>query len=153
AAATHRQALGARPDLPDALNGLARALLEIDEAEALEAIERAIKVMPGNIYAYDLLGTVLRRLGRFDESLDAYETALAIPGNHAQTYYGISRARKMSDADEALIARIQDELDRSEPSLSAWDRSFFHFALGKALDDLDRCEEAIRHFDLANALY
>ena len=106
--------------------------------------------MPDNIYAYTLLGNVLRRLGRFEDAIKAHQAALEIPGNHAEVFFGLAQAKKLTVADEGLLGRIQDELDRSGESLSASDRSYMHFALGKALDDLDRCGEAIRHFDLAN---
>lgn len=150
AAASYRAALQTSPDLPDALNGLAAAEGQIGGEGAFEAIDRAIKAVPGNIYGYDVLGNVLRREGRFDEAVRAYETALRLPGNHAHTYYGLVRSRKLAPADQGIVAAMQEELERLGPGLSASDRSYFHFALGKALDDMDRCEEAIGHFDLAN---
>lgn len=150
AVAAYREALNMQPDLRDALNGLAAAQAQIGGAAAIEAINQAIQRLPGNIYGHDLLGNVMRRLGRFDEAIRAYEAALRLPGNHARSYFGLTRAKKITIADQHLIADMQAELEHSGPGLSASDRSYMHFALGKALDDLDRCEEAIRHFDLAN---
>ncbi len=143
-------ALEVQADWPDALNGVAAALSQIGNEDAIEAIDQAIGKLPNNIYGYDLLGNVLRRTGRFEEAIKTYATAIRLPGNHAHSYYGLTHARKITVSDQDLIAGMQAELERSASGLSASDRSYMHFALGKAFDDLNRCEEAIEHFDLAN---
>jgi tetratricopeptide (TPR) repeat protein len=150
AATAYRAALAIQPDWPAALNGLAAAQSQIDDEDSIETINQTIQKLPNNIYGYDLLGNVLRRVGRFDDAIKAYETALGLPGNHSHSYYGLTHAKKVTLADQHLVTGIQAELERSGASLSASDRSYMHFAMGKALDDLDRCEEAIQQFDLAN---
>jgi tetratricopeptide (TPR) repeat protein len=53
-------------------------LMSGDTEGALEDIERSIKIVPSNSYAYRNRGLAYHRSGRNDEACTAFETALAL---------------------------------------------------------------------------
>ena len=150
ASEAYRAALDIDPTFANALNGYAAARGQVGGEDAIDVIRHAIETVPNNIYGYDLLGNLMRRHGRFDDAIAAFEAAIRLPGNHAHSYYGLTHAKKLRSDDRSLIAGITAELASAGAGLSASDRSYMHFAMGKACDDLDLCETAIKHYDLAN---
>ena len=99
--------------------------------------------------ALDLLGGTLAELGLCEQAIEAFSAAIAQEPLRAGAYYDIARCRRIGPQDAALIGRIRAALD--QPGLDAGQRARVHLALGKACDDLGRYEEAMRHFDAAEA--
>jgi tetratricopeptide (TPR) repeat protein len=128
----------------------ARALLADDRHdEAVSKLRQALAVDPGNAVALDLLGGTLAELGLGDQAIEAFAAAIAQDPLRAGAYYDIARCRRIIPQDEPLIGRMQAAL--AQPGLDAGQRARVHLALGKACDDLGRYEEAMRHFDSAEA--
>ena len=65
----------------EALVGLAWVISDRNPSEAIEYVQRAIKIDPSNAGAYRALGSNYERLGRYDEALAAHKKAFQIdPG-------------------------------------------------------------------------
>jgi Flp pilus assembly protein TadD len=132
---------------------MARALLaENRDPEAEQVLRRALSDAPDSAAVLDLLGNTLADTGRFEEArrclLRAIEKAPALAGS----YYDVIRCSRIDSDPEAtaLIARMRASLQ--SPSLEVSQRIRVELALGKAADDLGEYEQAMRHFDAAEAL-
>jgi tetratricopeptide (TPR) repeat protein len=131
--------------------GAARALLTEDrDIEAERVLRRALADDPASAMAHDLLGNLLAESGRFQEAYECFTRAVAIAPLMAGSYYDLVRCRPVTPADEGLIARMEAAL--CTPGLEVEPRLRVHLALGKAADDLGRYEQAMQHFDAADAL-
>jgi len=117
--------------------------------EAIEYGEKAIKLNSGNVSAFLYLGRVYSVLGQPDTATKYYEKAIKLNKTLGQAYEGISKVRKYSESDRALINKFKKALTQSMPAI---DRSHINFAIGKMLDDCDDWEEAFKFYHQANLL-
>ena len=86
--------------------GKARALVIEDRNQEAEQVLREMLVAdPRNAMAYDLLGSVLSELGRFDEARACFERTVAIAPMLAGSYYDLVRCRPVTSGDKGLLAR------------------------------------------------
>src|SRR5580693_9196053 len=91
--------------------GKARALLIEDRNQEAEQVLREMLVAdPTNAMAYDLLGSVLSELGRFDESRACFERTVAIAPLLAGSYYDLVRCRVVTNGDKGLLQEMQAAL-------------------------------------------
>jgi tetratricopeptide (TPR) repeat protein len=131
--------------------GKARALvIEDRNHEAEQVLREALVADPENAMAYDLLGTVLSELGRFDEARACFERAIAIAPMLAGSYYDLVRCRRVTSDDDGLLQGMETAL--ATPGLEAAQRLRLNLAIGKAADDLGDYALAMKHFDAADAV-
>src|SRR5579863_964559 len=82
--------------------GKARALVIEDRNQEAEQVLREMLVAdPRNAMAYDLLGSVLSELGRFDEARACFERTVAIAPMLAGSYYDLVRCRPVTSNDKS----------------------------------------------------
>ncbi|HXY09018.1 MAG TPA: sulfotransferase [Terriglobales bacterium] len=130
--------------------GKARALLIEDRQEEAEPVLREMLVAdPRNAMAYELLGSLLSEVGRFDEARACFERAIAIAPLLAGSYYDLVRCRPVRSGD-GLLQGMQAAL--ATPGLEAGQRQRLHLAIGKAAEDLGDYGLAMQHFDAADAV-
>ena len=131
--------------------GEARALVIEDRNQEAEQVLREMLVAdPRNAMAYDLLGSVLSELGRFEEARACFERTVAIAPMLAGSYYDLVRCRPVTKADNGLLESMQAALDT--PGLESGQRLRVHLAIGKAAEDLGDYALAMQHFDAADAV-
>src|SRR5580692_738045 len=131
--------------------GKARALVIEDRNQQAEQVLREMLVAdPKNAMAYDLLGSVLSELGRFDEARACFERTIAIAPMLAGSYYDLVRCRPVTSNDNGLLQAMQAA--RATPGLEAQQRLRLHLAIGKAAEDLGDYGLAMQHFDAADAV-
>ena len=103
AEADFRAALDLSPDHPQVLNYLGYSMVEkqINLAEALDMIERAVAARPDSGFIVDSLGWVLYRLGRYDEAVAHMERAVElmavdpVVNDHlGDVYWAVGRKRE-----------------------------------------------------------
>ena len=89
--------------------------------------ERAIKNDPNLFQAYSELGFTLRKLGKYPESLDAYNKALEIqPGfspaveYRAEAYLGLNQLDEVKNAYTELFAGDRPRADILMVSMKSW---------------------------------
>jgi tetratricopeptide (TPR) repeat protein len=124
--------------------------MERREKEAELLLRSALKLNPDLPTAQGLLGQLLAMSGRFDEAEQHLEAQLAQSPRAAFAYYDLVRNRKITDADAAILQRIDAALaDRHHGDIS---RSILLLARGKVLDDLGRFAEAMESLDEASRL-
>lgn len=104
----------------------AKKLLEKAKREfekAIRAQEEAIELDPRAYRAYSSLGYALRRVGRYDESIVAYDRSLAIQPAYAeaieyrgQAYLGLGR---LQDAKSAYMQLFSSDRAKADELLAA----------------------------------
>lgn len=130
--------------------GKARALvIEDRNQEAEQVLRETLVADPKNAMAYDLLGSVLSELGRFDEARACFERTVAIAPMLAGSYYDLVRCRPITNSDKDLLQEMQAAL--GVPGLETQQRLRLHLAIGKAAEDLGDYGLAMQHFDGADA--
>jgi tetratricopeptide (TPR) repeat protein len=131
--------------------GKARALvIEDHNQEAEQVLRETLVADPKNAMAYDLLGSVLSELGRFEEARACFERTIEIAPMLAGSYYDLVRCRPVTSNDNGLLQGMQAAL--ATPGLEAQQRLRIHLAIGKAAEDLGDYDLAMQHFDAADAV-
>jgi Flp pilus assembly protein TadD len=119
-----------------------------DRAAAL--LKNVVKLEPGNGMAWNMLGQCLERESHVEEAIASWRQALAINPNNMQALWGLAKAVKPTDPQEAarLLARYRDVQDNRRISDQAGVLANDALAAGAAHD----WPEAIRQFQEAIAL-
>lgn len=95
------------------------------------------------------LGHMLKSVGRRADSIEAYRKAIVLAPAYGEPYWSLANLKTNEVRDRELEAmRLQLEASAA----SEVDRTHFHFALGKALEERQCYEEAFRHYDKGNRL-
>ena len=151
AIASFQQALFARPDYAEAHNNLGNTYFELSRyADAVAEYDLALAVRPAYADALANRATALKTLGRLDEAARGFADAIALAPTAARLYLELSDCKRFTPGDAHLAA--MQNLMRDAAALSDEDRMLLHFALAKALTDLDEHEAAFAHMNAANGL-
>ena len=106
-------------------------------------IERALKLEPGNPIGYELLGKFQRKAGEMEKARATFEEGLRVAKDHKPSpmyYVNLSEVyRQLKQPGEALQI-VERGLAENQDQLELYD------ALGVALADLNRQEEAVTAF-------
>ena len=105
--------------------GRARQFRDIYEA-ATDAYRKATASCPDSGLAFAKLGYCLYRLGRWQESIDAYERAFSIDSNFSAFSYislSLSRLGQSRAATEYMERAFRNSEHLSNPASAAWWRS------------------------------
>jgi tetratricopeptide (TPR) repeat protein len=94
-------------------------------------------------------GHMLKTVGRLAEGIDAYRKAIAVKPALGEAWWSLANLKtvKFTAADVAAMERAL-----ASPDLADEDRFHLDFALGKAMHDAGRTDDAFRHYSAANAL-
>jgi tetratricopeptide (TPR) repeat protein len=151
AASAFERASLASPSTPLGRLCAAKALFLRDRPrEAERQLREVIAGDPSIAEAHLLLGHVLGDAGRFDEAAASFEQTLSLDPGCAPAYHGLVSSKTITEADRTLVARMLARLQGAD--LPERERMTLHFALGKALDDLEEPAKAMSHFDAANRI-
>ncbi len=115
--------------------------------EAIALYEAVLKRFPEQAKVWMSYGHLLKTVGRQADSIAAYRRALAAAPGLGEVWWSLANLKtvKLGAADaEAMDAALAD------PAIGEEDRFHLHFALGKALEDLQQPEPAFRHYAEGN---
>jgi tetratricopeptide (TPR) repeat protein len=151
-AITHySNALIISPEYEEVHNSLGRVLHMLGRPEqAIACFQKALTINPSYAEAYNNLGIALRALGRLDEALDAIDKAIALAPRRSAFYLSLVSTKRVGREDRYFSAMT--ELAREVNLLPVKDQIALHFALGKALDDLEDHAQSFEHLLKGNAL-
>jgi tetratricopeptide (TPR) repeat protein len=121
--------------------------MEGRQNEAEDLLLEALEIDPNLPTAHGLLGAILSASGRFKEAAKHLEAQIERSPHAGLCYYDLVRSKKITAADEGIVARLDKVLE--DPGLSDIDRGVVLLARGKALDDLGRYQEAMKSLDEA----
>ena len=140
----------AEPDRVGHLNLKAATLGRLGDFEqALELYRQVLDRAPSQPRVLMSYGHMLKTVGRVDEAIPAYRKAIAINPALGEAWWSLANLKTVRFSEED-IAAMEQALSRSD--LKDDDRFHVEFALGKALHDLGRSEDAFGHYSAGNAL-
>lgn len=143
-----QKALESAPNDASAHTLAAKCLMELHRDEEADVHwRRARELNPESAEQIDLTrAKLLRELGRFQSAAAALEAILRNRPASAEAYALIAETRNADVLIPKLEALLQDERLRSP------ERMNLEYALGKAHEDAGKFEEAMLHYDRANAI-
>jgi tetratricopeptide (TPR) repeat protein len=118
------------------------------DAAAKLLLERALAANPAHIPALHNLALQYEEYGDLPRALALYRQALALNPAWHDALVRITHAETVRDPDGEVVKRLRRALRRS--SLEPLARESLHFALGKALDDCGRYDEAFEQYAAGN---
>jgi Tfp pilus assembly protein PilF len=120
-----------------------------DFEQAIELYEGVLERSPGQARVWLSYGHMLKTIGRQADGVAAYRQSIALKPALGEAWWSLANLKTVK-FDEADLHAMQEALH--SPDLADEDRFHLDFALGKALHDLGRTDDAFAHYAAANAL-
>ena len=120
-----------------------------DFEEAIRLYQGVLERNPRHARVWLSYGHMLKTVGRQAEGIAAYREAIELQPTLGDAWWSLANLKTVKFGDPDL-ADMQSALET--PGLSDEDRFHLDFALGKALHDTGRTDEAFGHYAKANAL-
>ena len=120
-----------------------------DFDEAIQLYEGLLRKTPKQPRIWLSYGHMLKTVGRQADGISAYRRALAIEPTLGEAWWSLANLKTVK-FDQSDIEAMKQAL--SSARLSDIDRLHLGFALGKAMHDAGRTEEAFGHYSSANAM-
>jgi tetratricopeptide (TPR) repeat protein len=140
----------AEPDAIGHLNLKAATLGRLgDFEEAIGVYARVIERAPRQPRVWVSYGHMLKTVGRLDEGIAAYRRAIELKPTLGEAWWSLANLKTVCFT-AADVEAMRSALAR--PDLRDDDRFHLDFALGKALHDAGRFDEAFAHYSAGNAL-
>jgi tetratricopeptide (TPR) repeat protein len=134
-----------------AYRALRAAILGIlgDYAQAIADYHALLAKTPQDHRSWLRYGHMLKTVGRADDAVAAYRRSIALKPGNGEAYWSIAdlKTARFTSRDFADM-----RVALQSASVSDADRSFLHFALGKALEDDGDYPAAFGQYDMGNAL-
>jgi tetratricopeptide (TPR) repeat protein len=148
AVSQYQLALGKDPNLADAHNNLAVALVTQGRVDAAAVhFEKALSLQPDSAEGHNNLANWLATQGRMEKASEHFGRAIAIRPDYAEAHFNRAEIRtfQMGDAELAELQRLAARADLPVTALP-----YVHFALGKALEDTKDFGRAFEHLRFGN---
>jgi tetratricopeptide (TPR) repeat protein len=120
-----------------------------DFEEAIRLYEEVLERAPGQPRVWMSYGHMLKTVGRQAEGIAAYRRAIGLKPDLGEAWWSLANLKTVT-FDQSDVAAMTAALETA--GLSAEDRFHLEFALGKAMHDAGRPEEAFAHYAAGNAL-
>ena len=117
--------------------------------EGIRLYEAVIEKTPKQPRLWLSYGHMLKTIGQQDEGISAYRKAIELNPALGEAWWSLANLKTVRFEPED-IEQMRRGLD--QPDLSPPDRFHLEFALGKAMHDLGRHEEAFDHYAKGNSL-
>ena len=135
---------------------LARTLMEAGrEAEARAVLEdpslaRSAEEEAGDSEAMALLGMAYQSFGRVEEARKYLRRAVEAPEPVATAYYAFTYSGRITPDEASIVEALEQRLSAPSPHD---DLAAFHFALGKAYEDLGEYGKAMEQYEAGNGAH
>jgi tetratricopeptide (TPR) repeat protein len=120
-----------------------------DFAEAIAMYEAVLRRAPNQPKVWMSYAHMLKTIGRLDDGIAAYRKAIDIRPTLGEAWWSLANLKTIKFTDDD-VAAMKDALE--SPDLTDEDRLHLDFALGKAMHDAGRVDEAFACYSRANAL-
>ena len=120
-----------------------------DFEDAIKLYENVLQRVSHQPKVWMSYGHMLKTVGRQAEGIAAYREAIALRPALGEAWWSLANLKTVK-FDDADLAAMQQALATDD--LSEEDRFHIEFALGKAMHDLGRADDAFGYYSSANAL-
>lgn len=120
-----------------------------DFDEAIRLYQGVLERSPGIPRVWLSYGHMLKTVGRQTDAIEAYRKAIALEPTLGDAWWSLANLKTVR-FDDSDLAAMGEALGTE--NLSEEDHFHLDFALGKAMHDLGRANEAFAHYAKANAL-
>ena len=120
-----------------------------DFEQAIELYEGVLARSPSLARVWLSYGHMLKTVGRQADGISAYRRATELEPTLGDAWWSLANLKTVK-FDETDLATMKRAL--AKPDLADEDHFHLDFALGKAMHDLERTDEAFAHYSKANAL-
>lgn len=147
----YRRALELNPQHGLSWNNLGAALEKHGAlAQAETAYAKAVSINPQHHEAQNNLGAIYSEQGRLEDATRCFEASIKAAPDFTEPHFNLSSLKTYSEDDPHLLY-LERNLDKAA-SLPVKARSRYWFALGKALEDVARYDEAFTAYAAGNRL-
>jgi tetratricopeptide (TPR) repeat protein len=147
----YRRALELHPGHNLSWNNLGAALEKSDDKPgAAKAYAQAVAIDPRHAEAQNNLGAISSEEGGLEKARHCFEAAIAAKPGFVEAHYNLSSLKTYTAADPHL-AQLE-ALAAQSASLPVAARIRYHFALGKALEDVGEHDRAFAAYAEGNRL-
>lgn len=150
-ALVHVDALLAQEPRQPAYRNLRAAILSRlgDYEESIKAYASVLEDYPRNAKVWMSYGHALKTAGRQEAAIDAYRRSIALAPELGEVWWSLANLKTVKFAPDD-IAKMREQLQRDD--LTHEHRLHFHFALGKALEDVGEFAESFERYAQGNEL-
>jgi tetratricopeptide (TPR) repeat protein len=146
-----QRAVTCKPGFAEAYTNWASVLKEQQQLDAASlCCDRALESRPNFADAYCNRGAILQDRGSFEEAAIAFRRALALKPDYCEVYYNLAQLKVFhrGDADLAGLESMAADADSLPPAK----KPYIHFALAKALDDIEEYPRAFEQLTQGNRI-
>ncbi len=120
-----------------------------DFDRAFELFDAVLAKLPHDPATHTSKGHALKTVGRSDDAIASYRSAIRAKSDHGDAYYALANL-KTYRFEDAEIGAMRAQIER--PDLAFMDRVHISFALGKALEDRKDYRASFGFYEQGNAL-
>ncbi len=120
-----------------------------DHGPALQLYEAFLSEYPKQSGAHMNYGHTLKTVGRLDDSIAAYRTAIQLRPQTGEAYWSLANLKTCRFTDDD-IADMQAQIDEEKGDPD--DQSHLLFALGKAMEDREEFDQSFDYYQRGNAM-
>ena len=134
----------------NAMKLLSTALFRTDRyQEAIDIYNDILKLEPKNTDVMLSMGHLYKTSGEIDKSINCYQTAYKTDKYFGDSYWSLANLKTYTFSESEVIS-----LDKmvNDPYVSVDEKTFMHFALGKAYEDLNEYEKSFNHYKEGNLI-
>jgi len=134
-----------------AWNNLGSALEKLDKLLlAHEAYQKAVDLNPNHLEALNNLATTHTQFNKVDDAIKTFNNAININPHFFEAHFNLSNLKKYTKEDPHL--RLLEEVLQHKKQFNVFEATRYHFAYGKALDDIGEYDKAFNQYNLGNQL-
>ena len=120
-----------------------------DFDEAIDMYEAVLRRAPKQPKVWMSYAHLLKTVARLEDGIAAYRKAIELKPTLGEAWWSLANLKTVKFTDEDVAAM---ERALATPGLGDEDRFHLDFALGKAMHDTSRVDDAFAHYSRANAL-
>ena len=134
----------------NAMKLLSTALFRTDRyQEAIDIYNDILKLEPKNTDVMLSMGHLYKTSGEIDKSINCYQMAYKTDKYFGDSYWSLANLKTYTFSESEVIS-----IDKmvNDPYVSVDEKTFMHFALGKAYEDLNEYEKSFNHYKVGNLI-
>jgi len=151
-AITHfKKAIEINPNHGFAWNNLGSAYEKQDKLkQAHEAYQKAVDLNSNHLEALNNLATTNTQFNKADEAIEIFNNAINIHPHFFEAHFNLSSLKTYTKEDPHL--RLLQEVPQHKKQFNVFEATRYHFAYGKALDDIGEYDKAFNQYNLGNQI-